>query len=157
MLKKGRDAYVSRLNDIYRRNVEKKSIELIRSQGRFAGPNEIVISGGETLKAAHILIATGGFPTVPEVPGAELGITSDGFFELDAQPNRVAVIGSGYIAVELAGVFRALGSEVAQFMRYDGVLRAVEETLGRHLMEHMLESGIEMISGACPRLSPRHS
>ena len=150
VLKKGRDAYVARLNDIYRRNLEKKSIELIRSQGRFAGPNEIVISGGETLKAAHILIATGGFPTVPEVPGAELGITSDGFFELDAQPNRVAVIGSGYIAVELAGVFRALGSEVAQFIRYDGVLRAFEETLGRHLMEHMLESGIEMITGAVP-------
>ena len=62
----------------------------------------------------------------------------------------MAVIGSGYIAVELAGVFRALGSEVAQFIRYDGVLRAFEETLGRHLMEHMLESGIEMITGAVP-------
>ena len=150
VLKRGRDAYVARLNDIYAGNLERKSINWIRSHGRFAGPGEIATDGGEALRASHVLIATGGFPTIPSIPGAELGITSDGFFELDSQPNRVAVIGSGYIAVELAGVFRALGSDVVQFIRYDRVLRAFEEMLGEHLMEHMSASGIEMTTGAVP-------
>jgi len=151
VLKRGRDAYVGRLNDIYQRNLEKRSIDWIRSRGRFVGPKEIATDGGETHRATHVLIATGGYPTLPAVPGAELGITSDGFFALDRRPERVAVIGSGYIAVELAGVLSALGSDVVQFLRYDLVLRAFEEMLGRHLMEHMRESGIELVTGAVPK------
>lgn len=149
-LKTGRDTYVERLNGIYQRNLERRSVDWIRSRARFTGPKQIATEDGGALRADRILIATGGFPTIPTIPGAELGITSDGFFELDRRPQRVAVVGSGYIAVELAGVFASLGSEVVQFIRYDRVLRAFEEMLGRQLMAHMLDSGMELVTEAVP-------
>ena len=74
-------------------------------------------AGTRELTAPHILIATGGFPLVPDVPGAELGITSDGFFVLSAQPQRVAVIGSSYIGIELASIFCGLASDTALILR----------------------------------------
>ena len=149
-LKSGRDAYVKRLNGIYQRNMERKSIEWVRGAGRLEGRNRVATDCGDVLGAEHVLIATGGYPIIPDLPGAGLGITSDGFFELEALPRRTPVIGSGYIAVELAGVLRALGSEVAQLIRYDGVLRAFESELGRHLVEHMRTAGIDVITGAVP-------
>ena len=151
VLKQRRDAYVKRLNNIYESNLDKKSIELIRSRGKFVASNEIETEDGEKLHAAHILITTGGFPVVPEIPGADLGITSDGFFELEEIPKRVGIIGSGYIAVELAGVLNALGSDVVQFIRYDSVLRSFEEELGHNLLEHMRATGIEVINQAIPQ------
>ena len=149
-LKKGRDAYVQRLNGIYERNLERKSIHWVRAKGRFTGPKQIATDGGETCRGRRVLIATGGYPGVPELPGADLGITSDGFFELERLPARTAVVGSGYIAVELAGVLRALGSEVVQFVRYDSVLRSFEEFLGRRLVEQMRAAGIDVVTGAVP-------
>lgn len=150
VLKSRRDAYVKRLNGIYRRNLERKSIEWIQASGRFAGPNRIVTDQGDDIRGDHVLIATGGYPIVPALPGAELGITSDGFFELEALPRRTIVIGSGYIAVELAGVLRALGSEVVQLVRYGGVLRSFDEMLGQQLAEHMGAAGIDVVTGAVP-------
>ena len=85
-LKRGRDAYVQRLNGIYQRNLDRKAIVTIRSAARFAGPSEIVDANGDAYAAEHIVIATGGYPIVPPLPGAELGITSDGFFELERLP-----------------------------------------------------------------------
>ncbi len=149
-LKSGRDAYVERLNGIYQRNLERKSIDWVRGAGRFTGRNRVATDHGDVLGAEHVLIATGGYPIVPDLPGAEHGITSDGFFELEALPTRTAVIGSGYIAVELAGVLRALGSEVVQLVRYDGVLRAFDDMLGRHLAEHMRAAGIDVVTEAVP-------
>ena len=149
-LKRDRDAYVTRLNGIYQRNLERKSIDWIRGAGRFTAAKQVTTDRGDVLGADHVLIATGGYPIVPDLPGAERGITSDGFFELAALPRRTAVIGSGYIAVELAGVLRALGSEVVQLVRYDGVLRAFESALGRHLVEHMRTAGIDVVTGAVP-------
>jgi len=150
-LKKGRDAYVKRLNGIYQQNLERKSIDWLQTKARLVGPGEIVTESGETHQAGHLLIATGGYPTVPAIPGADAGITSDGFFELDHLPSRVAVVGSGYIAVELAGALRALGSEVVQFLRYDRVLRAFDEMLGNELMTHMQAHGIEVVTDAVPQ------
>ena len=149
-LKSARDAYVQRLNGIYQRNLERKSVDWVQAAGRFTKANRITTDRGEVFGGDHLLIATGGYPIVPKLPGAECGITSDGFFELKALPRRTAVVGSGYIAVELAGVLRALGSEVVQLVRYDGVLRAFESVLGRHLMEHMRAAGVDMITGAVP-------
>src|SRR5690606_1438703 len=149
-LKRGRDAYVARLNDIYRRNLERRNIEVVPSKGRFAAPHEIVDDAGERYTAPHILIATGGYPCVPELPGAELGITSDGFFELEERPQRVAIVGSGYIAVELGGVLRALGSDVTIFVRFDRVLRSFDTLLSDHLMTHMKAAGIEIVPGGVP-------
>ena len=150
LLKRGRDAYVERLNGIYRRNLDRKSIETVLSHGRFVGPREVVDEAGETYRGEHIVIATGGYPVVPALPGAERGITSDGFFELEDQPERVAVVGSGYIAVELAGVFRSLGSEVSVFVRFDKLLRSFDPMLSDHLMQHMRDAGIEIVTGAVP-------
>ena len=151
LLKRGRDAYVERLNGIYRRNLDNKDIVTVLSRGRFTGAREIVDEAGESYRAEHVVIATGGYPRVPELPGAERGITSDGFFELEEQPERVAVVGSGYIAVELAGVFRALGSEVSVFVRFDRLLRSFDPMLSEHLMGNMRAAGIEIVSGAVPR------
>ncbi len=151
LLKRGRDAYVERLNGIYRRNLDNKDIVTVHSHGRFTGAREIVDEAGERYRAEHVVIATGGYPRVPELPGAERGITSDGFFELEAQPERVAVVGSGYIAVELAGIFRSLGSEVSVFVRFDKLLRSFDPMLSDHLMQHMRDAGIEIVTGAVPR------
>ena len=151
LLKRGRDAYVERLNGIYRRNLDNKDIVTVLLRGRFTGPREIVDEAGERYRAEHVVVATGGYPRVPELPGAERGITSDGFFELEEQPERVAVVGSGYIAVELAGVFRALGSEVSVFVRFDRLLRSFDPMLSEHLMGNMRAAGIEIVSGAVPR------
>ena len=150
VLKSRRDAYVKRLNGIYQRNLERKSIQWIQAFGRFAGPNRIVTDQGDEFRGDHVLIATGGYPIVPNLPGAENGITSDGFLELEALPRRTIVIGSGYIAVELAGVLRALGSEVVQLVRYGGVLRSFDEMLGQQLVEHMGAAGIDVVTGAVP-------
>lgn len=78
------------------------------------------------VKAKHILIAVGGKPSIPALAGAELGITSDGFFELDMQPRKVAVVGAGYIVVEMAGMLHALGTETHLFIRHDKFLRTFD-------------------------------
>lgn len=145
-LKRGRDAYVARLNDIYARNLDRRGVTAIRQAASFAGPNELVTTGGERFSAPHIVIATGGAPRIPVLPGAELAITSDGFFELERLPRRVAVVGSGYIAVELAGVLHSLGSEVTMFVRYDGILRDFDAMLGEKLLAAMRSSGIEVVT-----------
>ena len=143
-LKRGRDAYVRRLNDIYALNLERKEIPVVRSKGTFTKPHEITDARGEAYRAPHVVIATGGHPRLPTIPGAELGMTSDGFFDLDARPRRVAVVGSGYVAVELGSVFNALGSRVSIFMRHERLLRSFDALLGDRLMQCMATAGIEL-------------
>jgi glutathione reductase (NADPH) len=150
-LKHGRDAYVQRLNGIYQRNLDGKSITTIRSAGRFSAACEVVDADGETYAAEHVVIATGGYPLVPALPGAELGITSDGFFDLEHRPRRVAVVGSGYIAAELGGVLNALGSETVLFIRRDRLLRDFDVLLSAHLAERMRAGGVEIVTDASPR------
>ncbi len=142
-LKEARDAYVLRLNGIYASNLEKRDVTLIREQAQFVGPRTIE-AGGKTYTTDHVVIATGGHPTLPEIPGKELGITSDDFFELESRPQRVAVVGSGYIAMELSGMFRALGSDVSVFIRKDRVLRSFDPMLSEVLTERMESQGIEI-------------
>ena len=149
-LKQGRDAYVRRLNEIYQRNLDRKSIVTIRSAGRFKDRREIVDAAGEVYAAEHVVIATGGYPKVPALEGAELGITSDGFFELEHRPRRVAIVGSGYVAVELGGVLRALGAEIVLFVRHDRVLRDFDALLAEQLAKQMRAVGIEIVTGATP-------
>ena len=146
-LKTARDSYVEFLNGIYARNLDRNGVELVRSRARLQGPRSVLDADGQTYTAEHIIIATGGYPSVPDLPGAELGITSDGFFELEDRPDRVAVIGSGYIAVELAGVLRGLGAQVEQFVRYDSVLRDFDSMLSARLMEELAAQGVEVVTG----------
>src|SRR5579862_8865021 len=108
LLKSRRDLYVARLNDLYAANLAKRHVELIRGRASFIDPHQVSVAG-RTLTAPRIIIATGGQPQLPQIPGGELAITSDGFFELGKLPARVAVVGAGYIAVELSGIFAGLG------------------------------------------------
>ena len=140
-LKSKRDAYVQRLNGIYERNLQAKGVQYVRGAARFLDAHSIEVNG-ETLRARHIVIATGGRPRVPQLPGAELGITSDGFFALPRRPARVAVIGSGYIACELAASFHELGSAVELFIRKDHLLAHFDAMLGKSLMREMRAAGI---------------
>jgi glutathione reductase (NADPH) len=150
-LKAGRDAYVQRLNGIYQRNLERKQVALVRSAGVFRGAREIVDASGEVYTAEHVVIATGGHPNVPAIEGAALGITSDGFFDLERTPRRVAIVGSGYIAAELGGVLNALGSETTVFVRYDAMVRHFDTLLSMQLTAQMRAAGIDIVTGATPR------
>ncbi len=148
-LKAGRDAFVARLNGIYAANLEKQKVDWLDGTARFLDAHTLIV-GGEVLTAPHIAIATGGAPSVPDIPGAALGITSDGFFELPSRPRSVAVIGSGYVAVELAGAFAALGAKVSLFIRHDRVLRSFDLMLSTALMRAMGADGITLVAGAIP-------
>jgi glutathione reductase (NADPH) len=146
-LKHGRDAYVARLNGIYRRNLDSKGITTVPAAAHFVSATELITTAGERYRAKHIVIATGGLPKIPALPGAELAITSDGFFELERLPRRIAIVGSGYIAVELAGVLRGLGSDVQLFIRHETVLRHFDALLSEQLMAALRASGIEVVTG----------
>jgi glutathione reductase (NADPH) len=149
VLKSKRDAYVARLNLIYERNLAAKGIEYVRGAARFADPHSIDVQG-KRMTAPHIVIATGGVPTVPALPGAEFGITSDGFFALGHRPQRVAIIGSGYIACELAGMFHELGSDVEVFIRKDRLLTHFDAMLGKSLMREMRAQGMTIHEQVVP-------
>lgn len=141
-----RQDYIARLNAIYARNLDNDGVTLIRGRARFGAPGAVLVDGRE-LRAAHILIATGGHPSRPDVPGADLGIDSDGFFGLTEMPRRVCIAGSGYIAMELAGLLHALGAEVTVAIRRERVLRDFDVLLGEALMERMRADGIRFLTG----------
>jgi len=146
-IKQSRDAYVSRLNNIYDRNLQNSKVTVVHGTGKFVSDHVIEVNG-ERFEAPHILVATGGLPTVPDLPGAELGITSDGFFALETLPARTLVIGAGYIATELAGVLHGLGSKVTMLLRKDKLLRTFDHSINALLMEQMEASGIDIIKNA---------
>jgi glutathione reductase (NADPH) len=146
-LKHARDAYVSRLNDIYRRGLVAAGVTEIVGEARFVDRNTVAI-GAQQLTAQHILIATGATRDRPDIPGAELGITSDGFFDLETQPGCILIIGGGYVAVELAGIFCALGSDVTMLLRGERLLARFDASLRDVLLEEMEESGIAVMRPA---------
>ncbi len=139
----GRQSYIGNINRYWDGHVEGLGITHIQGQARFIGPGEIEVDG-ETYGGDHIVIATGGRPIVPAVPGAELGITSDGFFTLTEQPRRVAVIGGGYIGVELAGMLAALGSRVTLVALEGRLLEVFDPMLGDVLMNEMKKQGVDL-------------
>ncbi len=143
-LKKARDDYILNLNGRYQTYLQDNKVTVIRGLAGFVDAHTIEVEG-ERYTADHILIATGGTPLVPPVPGAELGITSDGFFELEDRPKRVAIVGAGYIAVELAGMLNALGSEVSLMLRREHFLDNFDAMLRETLMEEMVEDGVEIL------------
>ncbi len=140
-LVKRRRAYILRLNEIYEKNLSSDNVTWIRGYARFEDSRTLVV-GDQRLQADHIVIATGGRPAIPPTPGAEAGLDSDGFFALTHQPRRVAVVGSGYIAVELASIFHELGSEVTLFARGERLLGEFDESLSRQLDAWFTHSGI---------------
>ena len=149
MLKGKRDAYIQRLNTNYASNLGRRGVTLERGRAAFADRNSVTVNGAR-LSAPHIVIATGGRALLPPLPGAEHGITSDGFFELPERPRRVAVVGSGYIALELAGIFAALGSSVALVMRTGSALRQFDAMLGESMLKILAAQGVALHTQAVP-------
>lgn len=143
MVKQKRDAYITRLNDIYLTNLNNSNVEIIHGWATMSSASSVTV-GDRVISCDHMLVATGGKPTLPDIPGVDLGITSDGFFELEHLPDRVTVVGSGYIAVEFAGMLNALGSEVTLTIRRDAVLREFDTALGTLLLEQMRADGVKV-------------
>jgi glutathione reductase (NADPH) len=157
--KKKRDAYIHRLNGIYEKNLANDKIEYIHGRAHLTGTNtvDITLDDGTTtsVRAKKILLAVGGHPTIPQnIPGAEYGLNSDGFFEIETLPKKVALVGAGYIAVEFAGMFNALGVETHLFIRHDKFLRSFDpmiqetivkeyERIGVHLHKNSSQSKVE--------------
>lgn len=146
-----RDAYIHKLNGIYDANFTKEGVDWFHGHAKFTSPTSLEVTRPDqskiTLHADKITIATGGRPTIPSeetIPGANLGIDSDGFFDLEEQPKRVAVVGAGYIAVELAGVLNALGSETHLIIRHDRVLRTFDPVIQDTLTPWMEKTGIHL-------------
>lgn len=141
-----RDAYVKRLNDIYAKNLHNDKVEWLHGRAHLLSANEAEVilddGGRETIRAKNILLATGGHPNVPKIPGAELGITSDGFFDLETRPKKVGLVGAGYIAVEMAGMFHHLGSETHLFIRHDSFLRNFDPMIQEKIMSEYERQGI---------------
>lgn len=137
----GRTAYIERLNGIYAANLERDGVTHIAARARFVDAGTVEVDGTR-YSAERIVIAVGGEPIVPDLPGAEHGITSDGFFELSCRPDRVAVVGAGYIAVELAGMLHALGAETHLVIRRDSALRSFDADLQSALIEALEADGI---------------
>lgn len=146
-----RDAYIHKLNGIYASNFEKEGVEFHRGFGKLLSADTVEVTRPDghkyTLKTDKICVATGGSPTIPSeetIPGASLGIDSDRFFELEEQPRRVAVVGAGYIAVELAGIFHTLGSETHLIIRGERVLRTFDPMLQDTLTPWMEKTGVNL-------------
>ena len=139
-LKANRQAYIDRIHGSYERGFDNNGVERVYEYARFIDPHTVEVAGVR-YTAPHILIATGGHALYPNIPGSEYGITSDGFFELDEVPKRTAVIGAGYIAVEVAGVLNALGSDTHLFVRKERPLRTFDQDIVDVLVDEMAKSG----------------
>ena len=149
-LVKNRQAYIDRIHQSYQNSLSKNNVDLIQGAAQFVNQNTIEVNG-EIFTADHILIATGTQPSLPKIEGIEYGIDSNGFFELSALPKTTAVIGSGYIAVELAGVLNALGSQVGLFIRKDLPVRRFDQFLSETLVEVMQADGVKIHTQAIPQ------
>lgn len=145
-----RQAYIGRIHQSYDRVLGNNKVQVIRGFARFIDTKTIEVEG-KHYTADHILIAVGGRPTIPNIPGAEYGIDSNGFFELTEQPKRVAVVGAGYIAVEIAGVLHALGTETHLFVRKESPLRSFDPMIIDTLTEVMKTEGPTLHTHSVPK------
>lgn len=149
-LVESRQAYIGRIHQSYERGLSNNKVDVIHGFAKFVD-NKTVEVNGEQITADHILIATGGRPSMPKIKGAEYGINSDGVFALDKLPQRVAVIGAGYIAVELAGVLHNLGVETHLFVRKHAPLRNFDPLIVDTLLEVINSEGPTLHTKAIPQ------
>ena len=145
-----RTAYIERIHTSYNNVLAKNNVDVITGYARFIDAHTVEVNG-ERITADHIVIAVGGKPARPDIKGAEYGIDSDGVFELDALPKRVAVIGAGYIAVELAGVFASLGSDTHLLVRGERPLRQFDGDIVQVLTDVMATDGLNLHTSATPQ------
>ncbi len=154
-LVESRQAYISRIHTSYDNVLAKNNVDVIRGFAKFVNKNtlEVTFADGSTeqVTADHILIATGGRPSIPAIKGVEYGIDSNGVFALTELPKRTAVVGAGYIAVELAGVLNSLGVETHLFVRKHAPLRNFDPMMVETLVESMQQDGITLHTHAIPK------
>ncbi|KAF2142566.1 uncharacterized protein K452DRAFT_249374 [Aplosporella prunicola CBS 121167] len=148
-MKTKRDAYVKRLNGIYERNLGNDKVEYIAGRAKFVDKNTVEVkmddgSEKQIVKAKNILIAVGGHPTLPNIPGKEYTIDSDGFFDIETQPKKAALVGAGYIGVEMAGMLHALGTETHFFIRGDKVLRTFDPMIQDTITKEYERQGLNL-------------
>jgi len=146
-IKQKRDAYITRLNGIYDNNLKNSGVTLFRGAAKYIGNNKIQV-GDDIVIGERTLIASGGRPSIPNIEGAELGIDSDGFFELETLPARTVVVGAGYIAVEIAGILNGLGSKTSLVIRNPSFLRTFDIDIQQSLMEEMENAGVNVVKSA---------
>ncbi|HET9679855.1 MAG TPA: glutathione-disulfide reductase [Gammaproteobacteria bacterium] len=139
-----REDYITRLNQLYAHNLADNGVQIIHGEARFTDPQTVQVDNQQQLSAAHIVIATGTRPHWPAMPGADLGITSDGFFGLQKRPKRVAVVGGGYIGSELTGMLHTLGVDTTLLLRGDTLLNGFDTLLGTELLSCMQHSGVHV-------------
>lgn len=149
-------ADVDRLNRAYQTTLDSNDVKTIASRATLAGANRVMVDGRE-LTARHVLVASGARPHVPDIPGAELGITSNEFFHLDALPRRAAICGGGFIANELAGILHELGVEVTIVLRSEVLLRGWDRDLAKRLQAASEAKGIRFHLNAAPERLERRA
>ena len=145
-----KDREITRLEGIYRKLLSSAGATVLDARAVFVDPHTVEV-GGKRITAETIVIATGGHPERPDIPGAELGIVSDDAFHLKTMPRRVAIVGSGYIAVEFAGIFRALGAEMHLVYRQELPLRGFDEDLREAMVEALTAQGVVLHAGSLPK------
>jgi len=138
-----KDREINRLNGIYRKLLVNSGVTLHEAHAKIVGPHEVEVNG-ERFTAKNILIATGGWPQIPEIPGREHAIGSNEAFFLKELPKRVLVVGGGYIAVEFAGIFHGLGANTTLLYRGDLFLRGFDGSVRRHLQEELTKRGLDL-------------
>lgn len=138
-----KDREINRLNGIYRNLLVNSGVTLHESHAKVLGPHEVEVNG-QRFTAEHILIATGGWPQIPDIPGREHAISSNEAFFLKALPKRVLVVGGGYIAVEFAGIFHGLGAQTTLVYRGDLFLRGFDGAVRQHLQEELVKRGMDL-------------
>jgi glutathione reductase (NADPH) len=146
LLKVNRAREITRLNGIYRSLLEGAGVTVIDGRAKLVAPNAVEV-GGRTYSAKHILVATGGRPVVPVLPGHELAITSNEIFDLAAFPKRLVVVGGGYIACEFASIFHGLGATVTQLYRGEQVLRGFDADVRNFVATEMRKKGVDLRTG----------
>lgn len=134
---------IERLNGIYRKLLVNSGVTLLEGHGHLLDPHTVEVNG-QRYSAERILIATGGWPVIPEIPGREYAISSNEAFFLEQLPKRVIVVGGGYIAVEFAGIFNGLGAQTTQLYRRELFLRGFDGTVRTHLRDEMIRAGVDL-------------
>jgi len=135
---------VTRLEGLYTQTLERHAVTLYPQRATVSGANEVRLADGQRISAKMILIATGGWPATPDVPGAEHGITSNEVFHLEALPKRIVIAGAGYIANEFAGIFHEFGTQVTLVTRGDRMLRGYDREIVDHLLKISAAKGIDL-------------
>jgi glutathione reductase (NADPH) len=141
-----KDKEIARLNGVYGKLLKGSGVEIFHARATVVDPHTVEI-GGKRLTAAHILIASGGWPVKPSIPGSELGFTSNEAFHLPQLPRRIVIIGGGYVAVEFASIFNGLGVETTLVYRNERLLKSFDADLGRFLGEQMTKKGVRILYG----------